>query len=158
MDFNFEEYQQKAFSSCLPSCFNGDYLHYGLISEIGEFAGKLAKQIRGDRICRDDIKAELGDIAWFIAVRALLKKEDLNADIHAKYFVKWSLQDQLYKTSIDLISIVLLTSRSSAILWLCLQEICKEQCFDFNDVLKSNNKKLASRKARGKIGGSGDNR
>lgn len=49
------------------------YLVTGLVSEVGELAGHLAKRYRGDENYRDVKKThdllvkELGDILWFVA-------------------------------------------------------------------------------------------
>jgi NTP pyrophosphatase (non-canonical NTP hydrolase) len=152
---NFKEYQKAAYSTCTPECFAKDYLHYGLISEIGEFAGKLAKQIRGDRVCRDDIKAELGDIAWFIAVGALYYKCEDDYLFLTSYTEKTNTNDEINRL---LYVIVSYESFELNDMLECLIQICVNEGFDFNDVLESNIKKLVSRKIRGKIGGNGDNR
>lgn len=62
-------YQKSAIDTALPTAHSSKYLLPGLISEIGELAGVLAKEHRDstginehDRIC------ELGDIAWVTAV------------------------------------------------------------------------------------------
>ena len=87
------DYQDKAMSTCMGSCRNMSYMAMGLASEVGEFAGKIAKAIRkGDvyigtdsndsdlhytigfmadpdryREWESDLKHELGDILWFAA-------------------------------------------------------------------------------------------
>ena len=44
------EYQEKAMSTCLPSCNNFAYMSLGLVSEVGELAGKVAKAVRKEEI------------------------------------------------------------------------------------------------------------
>ena len=81
------EYQEKAMSTCLPSCNNFAYMSLGLVSEVGELAGKVAKAVRkeeitlfgndlycGKRISEDGGKelhkgliGELGDVLWFVS-------------------------------------------------------------------------------------------
>ena len=87
------DYQNKAMSTCMDSSRNMSYMAMGLVSEVGEFAGKIAKAIRKrdvyignndqdsdllytigfmadpDRCCEweSDLKHELGDILWFAA-------------------------------------------------------------------------------------------
>ena len=87
------DYQNKAMSTCMDSSRNMSYMAMGLVSEVGEFAGKIAKAIRkgdvhignndqdsdlhytigfmaGPDRCREwesDLKHELGDILWFAA-------------------------------------------------------------------------------------------
>lgn len=81
------EYQEKAMSTCLPSCNNFAYMSLGLVSEVGELAGKVAKAVRkeeitlfgndlycGKRITEDSgweldkgLIGELGDVLWFVS-------------------------------------------------------------------------------------------
>ena len=79
------EYQKKAMSTCLPSCDNISYMSLGLVSEVGELAGKIAKAIRKEELkidgneikdkvseeemmsIRAGIVGEIGDCAWFLA-------------------------------------------------------------------------------------------
>ena len=81
------EYQKKAMSTCLPSCNNFSYMSLGLVSEVGELAGKVAKAVRkeeitlfgndlycGKRITEDGGKelhngliGEIGDVLWFVS-------------------------------------------------------------------------------------------
>lgn len=117
MDLN--EYQDCAMTTCMDSCENHSYMFYGLMGEVGELFGKIAKHIRKGKIefrnnsfvniglTEDeihDLKAELGDCQWFIAGIATM--------------CGWSLED----------------------------------------VARENLAKLADRKGRGVIDGSGDNR
>lgn len=81
------EYQEKAMSTCLPSCNNFAYMSLGLVSEVGELAGKVAKAVRKEEItlfgndlyCGKHISedggaelhkgliGELGDVLWFVS-------------------------------------------------------------------------------------------
>lgn len=76
------EYQKRAMATCMPSCDNISYMLMNLMGEVGELAGKIAKDIRkgdivinGNDICFvndnvdwlsriEEYKAELGDIFW----------------------------------------------------------------------------------------------
>lgn len=63
----FLEYQKEAVKFRTESANNEEYLTLGLIEEVGEVAGKLAK-LRRDGVW--DEKAfikELGDVLWFVA-------------------------------------------------------------------------------------------
>lgn len=69
---SLEEYQIRAREFCLQQCFNAEYLGLGLISEVGEVAGKLKKVIRDkDGILDDETRLsiidECGDAAWYVA-------------------------------------------------------------------------------------------
>lgn len=84
------EYQMRAMSTCKESSHNYTYMAEGLVAEVGEFMGKVAKGIRkeiikigSNNLCRPGesteeglrarkellagLKAELGDIMWFCA-------------------------------------------------------------------------------------------
>lgn len=78
------EYQKKAMTTCMPSCDNFAYMMLNLVGELGEFASKVAKQIRkehkgiegnelvtathGAGMDHSEFEAELrkeaGDILW----------------------------------------------------------------------------------------------
>lgn len=71
-------YQYKAREFVLPSSYSGSYLFPGLAAEAGEVCGKYAKYIRDSYGIADnkedyaefkeDIKKELGDVLWFVAL------------------------------------------------------------------------------------------
>ena len=80
------EYQEKAMSTCLPSCENIVYMLNGLTAEVGEINDKVAKWVRKGiaridsnqlvfNTCdesvvedyRHDLIKEVGDCAWFLA-------------------------------------------------------------------------------------------
>lgn len=105
----FDEYQQAALNTALPSALDFNYLIPGLAAEAGELAGKYAKIVRdkgGVFSEEDDIemRKEAGDVLWFVAL------------------------------------------------------IAEKLHYNLSDVAQGNIDKLESRKARGVIGGSGDNR
>lgn len=62
-----KEYQQEAVKFRTPESDNAEYLHLGLISEVGEVAGKLAKKIRDGVFDEKAFIKELGDVLWFVA-------------------------------------------------------------------------------------------
>ena len=81
------EYQEKAMSTCLPSCNNFAYMSSGLVSEVGELAGKVAKAVRKEEITlfgndlycgkqlpedggkelHNGLIGEIGDVLWFVS-------------------------------------------------------------------------------------------
>ena len=83
------EYQEKAMTTCLPSCDNFSYMMLNLVGEVGELAGKVAKALRKETGIMDDanfyymkyqdlgeptstemyndLKSEAGDILWQLA-------------------------------------------------------------------------------------------
>lgn len=58
MEFN--EYQKKAMSTCMPSCMNYSYMMGNLSAEVGEFQGKVSKAQRHGNISFSND----GDIWW----------------------------------------------------------------------------------------------
>ena len=44
-----------------------EYLLIGLANEVGEVLGKYKKQVRGDGSKYKEIRAELGDVCWYLA-------------------------------------------------------------------------------------------
>lgn len=63
----FEEYQKQAVTFRTESANNEEYLTLGLIEEVGEAAGKLAKRRRDGVFDEKAFIKELGDILWFVA-------------------------------------------------------------------------------------------
>ncbi|MFH1173630.1 MAG: nucleoside triphosphate pyrophosphohydrolase family protein [archaeon] len=108
MDMN--SYQQQAKSTAVYPALEYGFLYpaLGLTGEVGEITNKLKKVIRDsrpqDESFRADMKSELGDVLWYIAVLA------------------------------------------------------SELGLDLEDIALSNLEKLQSRKQRGTILGSGDER
>jgi len=73
MEFN--EYQDRAETYALSTAKGLMYLIPGLAAESGEVAGKWAKYLRDahfrdNSILKEDMKKELGDCLWFIAMIA----------------------------------------------------------------------------------------
>lgn len=77
------EYQQQAMTTCMPSSENFSYMFLNLVGEVGEFASKVAKHIRKEKLALDnnnlqgkwnldddtnteinELKKETGDILW----------------------------------------------------------------------------------------------
>ena len=80
------EYQERAMTTCMDSCDNFSYMFINLVGEVGEFASKVAKQIRKGNVTVDEndttsnlsgefeycdavdyyreLKKEAGDILW----------------------------------------------------------------------------------------------
>ena len=63
----FEEYKKEAVKFRTDSANNEEYLTLGLIEEVGEAAGKLAKRRRDGVWDENAFIKELGDILWFVA-------------------------------------------------------------------------------------------
>ena len=79
----FDDYQKKALTTLLPASKNIPYTVLGLASEAGEAAGKVKKWIRdqgGDpeKLDKDALASELGDILWYLAMTSHLLGYDLS--------------------------------------------------------------------------------
>lgn len=78
----FNEYQKAAWKTALPRSQSFAYLIPGICAEVGEVAGKYAKYVRGDMTLgafMDYVRAELGDVQWFVAALTELMEENLEA-------------------------------------------------------------------------------
>lgn len=64
----FDAYQDWTDTTAIyPEDNAQEYLMYGLISEVGELAGKMKKELRdGSVFSRDDFIKELGDVLWYV--------------------------------------------------------------------------------------------
>lgn len=123
------EYQKRAMTTCMPSSENFSYMMLNLVGEVGEFASKVAKQIR-----KENIK-----IGWWE------KGEEANENnlIPTGSFFEWDeTNEELKKEAGD-------------ILWqLC--GLCSVMGWSLEDVAQVNLDKLAARKEAGTIDGNGD--
>jgi NTP pyrophosphatase (non-canonical NTP hydrolase) len=78
---DFDKYQYEAFSYCMPSAANLEYLITGLAAEAGEVAGKYAKYIRDEtsrKTLHEDLEKELGDVLWFVAILSEMMGSNLS--------------------------------------------------------------------------------
>lgn len=108
---NLNDYQKQALKTAHPKTKKNEFLHLvlGLVGESGEIAEKVKKIVRDhdsnlDKVDVEDLKKELGDVLWYVAVLA-----------------------DFFELELD-------------------------------DVAQTNVEKLLSRKKRGVLKGSGDNR
>lgn len=68
----FDEYQKQTLATAKDKGFELTHRTFGLASEAGEVAGKLAKWQRdsgGDiaKLNKEELAKELGDVMWFVA-------------------------------------------------------------------------------------------
>lgn len=68
----FDDYQNKCFDLALPSAKSSQYLFAGLAGETGELCSLYAKSVRDgiNSDFMDNVKKEIGDVLWFVAVIA----------------------------------------------------------------------------------------
>jgi len=97
----FEYYQKKAKKTAIyPKIDKGwEYPALGLAGEVGELLNKLKKIHRDNVNVKDikkDIKAELGDVLWYVAMIASEFKINLN-DVAVGNLLKLSTRMRLSK-------------------------------------------------------------
>lgn len=156
MDFN--EYQKQALTTALPTALNLDYLLPGLVAEVGEVCGVFAKASRDQWNVREFDAAlvkELGDVAWFVAVIADRVgayppnngKPRQSADGPMALLVYEAAQ-VLTHDPVDMVRPV----------WEAILGCAEFFSLPMDSILQANLDKLASRKTRGALSGSGDDR
>ena len=165
----FEEYQKEAVKFRLESANNEDYLTLGLISEVGEAAGKLAKQIRDGEFDEKAFIKELGDILWFVA--NLADFYDKRHGEENSNYLKNCLNEKLYMAKLPIESSMRLIDSFKC--WLFQSEKHTDYLFPIiryiasiasifgytlEQVAEINVAKLRSRANRGVIQGNGDER
>lgn len=125
------EYQEKAMTTCMPSCENISYMLLNLVGEVGEFSSKIAKAIRKKQV----------SIGGHTAInRNCFTVRDDNPE--ALDFDILAFDDELRKEAGD-------------VLWQ-LSGLCSVMGWSLDDIAQMNLDKLAARKAAGTIDGDGD--
>lgn len=162
------EYQQRAVATALPTALSYDYLIPGLVAEVGEVFGKVAKSVRDEwprERLQEELKAELGDCVWFYVLICHVANIDPR---YAKTYPealsdKEVLQDLLEVTA-RLQDLTTRTDFRESNAWHYWMELYPSYIarvamvyeLDMQEVLEYNINKLESRKARGTLKGSGD--
>lgn len=152
-----DTYAEQAWDFALPSARNVEYLSLGLWGEVGELTSMFAKSIRDDtNLDCDAVAKELGDIMWFTASSAMFMEAEGD-------FTRL-LQDagavDNGRTILEEAEAVLdATIRTDFIdLFDCIASLAHGVGYTLDEVLEMNLAKLQSRRDRGKITGSGDDR
>lgn len=175
MEF-WKNYQEQAWSTCLPSCQNKYYLNWGMLSEFGELVGKLAKHVRGDfegvapDVFKEALIGEVGDLLWFLAGNTTLARASMPIDPRPKEVkdydkgVLFSIVRQLrmhLDIFLDEAAIALCKNeifRADGVVPQLLSEITSMFGFTLEEAAMYNLEKLAKRYQTNKIIGSGDYR
>ena len=128
------EYQNAAMATRLPSSDNFCYMMFGLVEEVGELAGKVSKGIRKGISC--------------IGLDGALANQVEEGDVIANdiYFLDQA-EDQREAIKKEL----------GDVMWM-VAGLADELGWSLEDVCEENLRKLADRKKRCVIDGSGDNR
>ena len=166
---NLNEYQAQALTTCLPSARSREYLIPGIVAEVGELYGKRAKSVRDDWAedrLQHELAFEYGDVAWMTAI--LLDVEGVHtiwAQHHPRAMSFTGGRVDPFQALLSRVVILanadfhdyVLTEAQG--LWKDLEQHCQTVTgWSFEDVLKANLDKLASRQQRGVLTGAGDNR
>lgn len=128
------EYQEKAMGTCMPSSRNVPYMLLNLQAEVGELSGKLAKAIRKELLFFGTVTDE-GEIYEHNHLFINFEKAK-DADLEELKLMRYEIGDVLWQ----------------------LSGLCSVLGYELEDIAKENLEKLASRKRRGVIDGSGDER
>lgn len=162
----FEEYQKQAVSFRTDTANNEEYLTLGLIAEVGEAAGKLAKRRRDGVWDEKAFIKELGDILWFVANLAEYYDKyhdtDLSAELKSSFnrdafAVLFGKAYQMIRVANYAVELVKSGGRFAEL----VDEICDlagRYGYTLEQVAEINIAKLRDRAARGVIKGNGDER
>lgn len=162
----FEEYQQEAVKFRTDSANNEEYLTLGLIEEVGEAAGKLAKRRRDGVWDEKAFIKELGDILWFVANLAEYYDKYHDTDLSAElknsfnrdaFPVLFGKAYQMIRVANYAVELVKSGDRFAEL----VDEICDlagRYGYTLEQVAEINLAKLRDRAARGKIQGNGGER
>ena len=161
----FEEYQKEAVSFRTDTANNEEYLTLGLIAEVGEAAGKLAKRVRDGVWDEKAFVKELGDILWFVANLAdyYYRKNGLSysfqlSDCFEMTGVsKLADKEMMEYLAFDSAGLVKGFGGMDNIIHK-LSCLAKRQGYTLEQVAEINLAKLRDRAARGVIKGNGDER
>ena len=155
----FEEYQKQAVSFRTETANNEEYLTLGLIAEVGEAAGKLAKRRRDGVFDEKAYIKELGDILWFIVNAA--EFDDKRYDTQYSEALKDCFEQKVIRNNRKERAIFLsLITANSSIRGVAFDIACLAGKYGYTleQVAEINIAKLRDRQARGVIKGNGDER
>jgi len=164
----FDEYQKRAAEFAVyPKDREREYLALGLISEVGELAGKVKKEIRDGVHLTEAILGELGDCAWYAAMNCTSCGFEMQSFLNG-----FKPHEYDGMTAVEIIPIfahgasgfassmradmMRTVGMSSVITGLAL--LALRYSTTLEAVCEANIAKLTDRKERGKLQGSGDNR
>lgn len=162
----FEEYQKEAVKFRTETANNEEYLTLGLIEEVGEAAGKLAKSRRDGVWDEKAFIKELGDILWFVANLADYydRENGTNLTSQLKDCFLLEVDDDRFDDDIMRLLVywvgLFLDGEDENITEIVFDVggIAKKHGYTLEQVAEINLAKLRDRAARGKIQGNGDDR
>jgi len=167
---NIEEYQKRAVATALPTALNYDYLLPGLVAEVGEVFGKVAKAVRDEwsrERLQEELKAELGDVCWFwVLIAHLSYVEPYMGKAVGENLAEKEVLTDLIEVTNRVWELPAPTEHNRSNAWYYWVELFPAYIsrvamvfdLDIYEVLEYNINKLESRKERGTLKGSGDSR
>lgn len=132
-----------------------EYCNLGLLSELGEVAGKLKKRIRDGEasVPVEAVLAELGDVCWYLA---RLQVERGLGSLRSMGVPGAATTQDDHTWMVDALCSAL--NEEYHYVLERVEHLAIELGYSLPEVLEMNVEKLSSRKARGVLGGSGDER
>ena len=137
-EMTLNEYQEKAMTTCMPTCENISYMLLNLVGEVGEFASKVAKQVRKGNVT---IGGE-----WYVKDKNGDATTSFSPNVLKTNFTALTQENEFDKE---------LRAEAGDILWQ-LSGLCSVMGWSLEGVAQMNLDKLAARKAIGTIDGNGD--
>lgn len=152
-----DTYAEQAWDFALPSARNVKYLSLGLWGEVGELASLVAKSIRDEtELDKTAVAKELGDVVWFVASSAMFMDagDDFTTLLND---AEVSDNDRMLIEEAE--AVLDATIRTDFLdLFDSIATLAHGVGYTLDEVLEMNLAKLQSRRDRGKITGSGDDR
>lgn len=175
---NFEDYQKQAMTTAFESAKNFGYASYGLVAEVGELFGVIAKNTRDNWSAEElssNIVKESGDVMWFIALIAELtgvtpQLEEPEIEDDTEFSTELTLDSMMRHATTVFYRLAASWEPFHESLLDAVEESLNELYrlvshtvryytgHDAEHAMVKNIEKLASRQKRGVISGSGDNR
>lgn len=182
---DFDTYQAHARTTALPTALNLGYLIPGLVSEIGELTEVFFEfeDVENDMRPLAHLRAEVGDVMWFISLLA----DQFGYDLSGETFfsgIELELEEDERECEVDVYLICLLRASGiisgmyakgirdnegsirekdlSALIEMIVSigafalQIAYDHGLDVSEVLQYNIDKLLGRKERGVLGGDGN--
>lgn len=120
------------------------YPFWAILEELGEFAGKIAKSLRGDKeLDMVELRKEAGDVLW---------------QLNAREFEESCTGNELYWDFLEVVDYTINSNSLDGVNNLFNLYIQKHFNMDPSEIRQENIDKLTDRKNRNVIKGSGDNR
>ena len=152
-----DTYAEQAWEFALPSARDESYLSLGLWGEAGELASLAAKSIRDEtELDKTAVAKELGDVMWFLAGSASYGNNGVAFAALANSTDSLREDVSPYEATENFISALIAADLPK--IFETSVELAHSLGYTLDEVLEMNLAKLQSRRDRGKITGSGDDR